>query len=148
VDGGTSDGAQHHHMHDHHHADDHDLSHAHDHNQGHPHHHSNSHDASDAHHAATHTHDRSLSTIRDIIRRADIPEPARKTAIRAFELLGEAEAGIHNVSIESIHFHEVGAVDAIVDIVCFAVGCHALGVDTFICSPLNVGGGTITCAHG
>src|SRR5262249_17391007 len=45
VDGGTSDGAQHHHMHDHHHADDHDLSHAHDHNQGHPHHHSNSHDA-------------------------------------------------------------------------------------------------------
>ena len=95
-----------------------------------------------------HTHGRSLSTIRDIICKTDIPESARKTAIRAFELLGEAEARIHNVPIETIHFHEVGAVDAIVDIVCAAVGCHALGVDAFICSPLNVGGGTIQCAHG
>jgi uncharacterized protein (TIGR00299 family) protein len=89
-----------------------------------------------------------LSQICEIIRKADIPEPARKTALRAFELLGEAEAGIHNVPIESIHFHEVGAVDAIVDIVCAAVGCHALGVDAFICSPLNVGGGMVACAHG
>jgi uncharacterized protein (DUF111 family) len=69
-------------------------------------------------------------------------------AIRAFELLGQAEAGVHNVPIESIHFHEVGAVDTIVDIVCASVGCHALGVNRFICSPLNVGGGTVKCAHG
>jgi pyridinium-3,5-bisthiocarboxylic acid mononucleotide nickel chelatase len=52
------------------------------------------------------------------------------------------------VPIESIHFHEVGAVDTIVDIVCASVGSHALGVDRFICSPLNVGGGTVKCAHG
>ena len=86
--------------------------------------------------------------IREIIAKAQISEPARKTAIRAFELLGEAEAQIHNVPIDSIHFHEVGAVDAIVDIVCAAVGCNALGVNSFICSPLNVGGGTVQCAHG
>jgi uncharacterized protein (TIGR00299 family) protein len=72
----------------------------------------------------------------------------RETAIRAFELLGEAEAGVHNVPLESVHFHEVGAVDAIVDIVCASVGCQALGVDRFICSALNVGGGTVKCAHG
>ncbi len=77
-----------------------------------------------------------------------MPQRARDTAIRAFELLGEAESGIHNVPVESIHFHEVGAVDAIVDIVCASVGCHALGVDQFICSSLNVGGGTVKCAHG
>lgn len=69
-------------------------------------------------------------------------------AIRAFELLGEAEAGVHKMPIESIHFHDVGAVDTIVDIVCASVGCHALGVERFICSPLNVGGGAVKCAHG
>lgn len=93
-------------------------------------------------------HGRTLSAIREIIQRADIPAPARETASRAFELLGEAEAGIHNVPLESIHFHEVGAVDAIVDIVCSSIGCHALRVDRFICSPLNVGGGTVKCSHG
>src|SRR4029077_14136147 len=50
--------------------------------------------------------------------------------------------------IERIHFHEVGAVDAMVDIVCAAVGAEALGVDEIVCSPLNVGGGTVKCAHG
>src|SRR5207248_4605697 len=68
--------------------------------------------------------------------------------IAIFEKLGAAESKIHNVPIEKIHFHEVGAVDALVDIVCAAVGAQALGVDEFICSPLNVGGGTVQCAHG
>jgi pyridinium-3,5-bisthiocarboxylic acid mononucleotide nickel chelatase len=136
----------------------HDDNSEHDHNHSHHHHdetHSHSHPHVETQHAASpapgganHGHGRSLSTIREIIRRADLPRTARETAIRAFELLGEAEAAIHNVPIESIHFHEVGAVDAIVDIVCAAVGCHALGVDQFVCSPLNVGGGTVKCAHG
>ena len=139
VDGAAQDSHKHN-GHDHHPHDE-VQSHAdHDHHHG-PH----DHDHQDRH---SHRHGRSLSVIREIIRKADIPESARKTAIRAFELLGDAEAKIHNVPVESIHFHEVGAVDAIVDIVCGAVGCHALGVDGFICSPLNVGGGTIQCAHG
>jgi len=62
--------------------------------------------------------------------------------------LGAAEAKIHNSDVESVHFHEVGAVDALVDIVGAAVGAEALGVDEIICSPLNVGGGTVKCAHG
>jgi pyridinium-3,5-bisthiocarboxylic acid mononucleotide nickel chelatase len=95
-----------------------------------------------------HSPGRSLSVIRDLLEHADIPEIARETAIRAFELLGEAEARIHNVPIDSIHFHEVGAVDSIVDIVCAAVGCHALQVDGWICSRVNVGAGTVQCAHG
>ena len=63
-------------------------------------------------------------------------------------MLGEAEAAIHSIPIEKVHFHEVGAVDTIVDIVCAAAGCEALGVDRWMASPLNVGSGTVKCAHG
>jgi len=93
-------------------------------------------------------HGRGLAQIREIIGKATIGEGAKETAINAFEALGAAEAKIHDSDIEAIHFHEVGAVDAIVDIVCAAVGAEALGVEEFICSPLNVGGGTVRCAHG
>src|SRR5215469_5154530 len=127
----------------------HEHPHTHNHSQGHSHIHSHSHDHHHHKHGAgEHRERRSLSAIKNIIGNSEIAAPAREMAIRAFELLGEAEAGIHNVPIESIHFHEVGAVDTIVDIVCASVGCHALGVDRFICSPLNVGGGTVKCAHG
>ncbi len=93
-------------------------------------------------------HGRGLNEIREIIGKAAIGASAKQTAIRIFEVLGAAEAEIHNSPIESIHFHEVGAVDAMVDIVCAAVGAEALGVEQFICSSLNVGGGTVKCAHG
>jgi pyridinium-3,5-bisthiocarboxylic acid mononucleotide nickel chelatase len=99
-------------------------------------------------HSHSHEHGRGLSEIREIISAASISGGAKKTAIAIFEVLGRAEAKIHNTSIESVHFHEVGAVDAMVDIVCTAVGAEELGVDEIICSPLNVGGGMVKCAHG
>jgi pyridinium-3,5-bisthiocarboxylic acid mononucleotide nickel chelatase len=95
-----------------------------------------------------HEHRRGLTEIRQIISAASISKHAKKTSLAIFEALGRAEAKIHDTSVESVHFHEVGAVDAMVDIVCAAVGADALGVDEIICSPLNVGGGTVTCAHG
>jgi pyridinium-3,5-bisthiocarboxylic acid mononucleotide nickel chelatase len=95
-----------------------------------------------------HSHGRGLTEIRELISAAPISESAKKNAIAIFEALGRAEAKIHNTSIESVHFHEVGAVDAIVDIICAAVGAEALGVEEIICSPLNVGGGMVKCAHG
>ncbi|MGA9542273.1 MAG: nickel pincer cofactor biosynthesis protein LarC [Candidatus Sulfotelmatobacter sp.] len=98
--------------------------------------------------SAPHEHSRGLREIRKIISAASISESAKKTAIAMFEALGQAEAKIHDMPLESVHFHEVGAVDAIVDIVCAAVGAEALGVDEIICSPLNVGGGVVKCAHG
>jgi pyridinium-3,5-bisthiocarboxylic acid mononucleotide nickel chelatase len=99
-------------------------------------------------HSHSHEHGRGLSEIRGIISAAAISEGAKKTAIAIFEALGRAEAKIHNTPVENVHFHEVGAVDAMVDIVGAAVGAEALGVDEIICSPLNVGGGTVKCAHG
>ena len=95
-----------------------------------------------------HSHGRGLTEIREIISKAEISDAAKKTAVAIFEALGMAEAKIHATSIEKVHFHEVGAVDAMVDIVCAAVGSEALGVEEIICSPLNVGGGTVKCAHG
>jgi pyridinium-3,5-bisthiocarboxylic acid mononucleotide nickel chelatase len=98
-------------------------------------------------HSHQHSH-RGLKEIRKIISDAKISHTAKTTAVAIFEALGAAEAKIHNVPVEEIHFHEVGAADAIVDIVCAAVGADALGVTEFVSSPLNVGGGTVRCAHG
>jgi pyridinium-3,5-bisthiocarboxylic acid mononucleotide nickel chelatase len=99
-------------------------------------------------HDHSHEHGRGVDEIRRIVGKAAISEGAKKSAIAIFEALGAAEAKIHDTDIDKIHFHEVGAVDAMVDIVCAAVGAEALAVDEFVCSPLNVGGGTVKCAHG
>jgi len=139
-----SHGNEHSHSHDH--AGEHSHSHEHveetKHGQSHDHGHEHSHS-----HSHEHAH-RGLKEIRAIINQAAISESAKQRAIKIFEALGAAEAKVHSSDIEQIHFHEVGAIDAIVDIVCAAVGAEALGVDEFICSPLNVGGGTVVCAHG
>jgi uncharacterized protein (TIGR00299 family) protein len=99
-------------------------------------------------HTHDHVHGRSLSVIRNLIQAAALDEPVKQTAIRVFELLGQSEAKIHNVPVEEIHFHEVGAVDAIVDIVATSAGIHHLNIDAWYCSPLNIGGGMVDCAHG
>jgi len=127
----------------------HEHEHSHEH-RGHSHSHpsGSSRAGAPAPHSHSHEHGRGLTEIRQIISAAAISEGAKKTAIAIFEALGQAEAKIHNTSIESVHFHEVGAVDAIVDIVCAAVGTEALEVDEIICSPLNIGGGMVKCAHG
>jgi pyridinium-3,5-bisthiocarboxylic acid mononucleotide nickel chelatase len=97
---------------------------------------------------SVHDHARGLREIRAIIEKAAIPLRAKQRAVAIFEALGAAEAKIHDWPIEKVHFHEVGAVDAIVDIVCAAAGIEALQVDEIVCSPLNVGSGIVNCAHG
>ena len=91
---------------------------------------------------------RSLTTILEIFTNSQLAPPVRERASRIFQKLGEAEAHVHDAPLEKVHFHEVGAVDAIVDIVGSCIGFHALGVERFACSPLNVGGGTAKMAHG
>jgi len=94
------------------------------------------------------TKHRSLSVILEILRNSQLAPTVRGRASAIFTKLGEAEARVHDVPLEKIHFHEVGAVDAIVDIVGACIGFHALGIEKFACSPLNVGGGTAKMAHG
>jgi len=130
----------------------HKTGHTHSHDDEHPHAkgeaHEHTHDEHTHDHSHKHTHGRSLSAIRSLIQGAKLAEPVKQMAIRAFELLGHSEAKIHNVPVEEIHFHEVGAVDAIVDIVAASAGIHHLNVGAWYCSAINVGGGTVVCAHG
>ncbi len=141
------------HSHGHSHPHDHIHSHSHDAPPGtavpheHGSHEHGSHEHGSHEHRHSHSH-RGLKEIRRIIHAAAISQTAKDRAIKIFEALGAAEAKVHNTDIEKIHFHEVGAIDAIVDIVCASVGAEALGVDEWVCSPLNVGGGTVHCAHG
>jgi hypothetical protein len=125
----------------------------HSHEHGHSHHDHAHHEHEhrhEEHHPPAHTHapHRSLSAIVEIIRRATLTESVKDRSIRAFQMLGEVEAAIHSVPVEEVHFHEVGAVDTIIDIVCAAAGAEALGVDRWLASPLNVGSGTVVCQHG
>jgi len=95
----------------------------------------------------TQTH-RSLSTILSIIEKSTLAPTVKAPAAAIFTKLGQAEAAVHDVPLEKIHFHEVGALDAIVDIVGACIGFSALGLESFACSALNVGGGTARMAHG
>jgi len=91
---------------------------------------------------------RSLNEILQLIERAGLPGTISERASNIFRRLGQAEALVHGVAIEKVHFHEVGAVDAIVDIVGAAAGFEQLGVEEFFCSALNVGAGRVDTQHG
>ena len=91
---------------------------------------------------------RSLSAILELLKGSKLAGPVCDRARAVFTKLGEAEAQVHDVPLEKIHFHEVGAVDAIIDIVGVCIGFHFLGLEKFACSALNVGGGTVKMAHG
>ena len=95
----------------------------------------------------THSH-RHLAHILRMIEKAALPQRVRENAAAVFQRLGEAEAAVHQVPIEKVHFHEVGAVDSIADIVGACLGFELLGVTAIVSSPLNVGSGTAQTAHG
>lgn len=107
----------------------------------HEHHHHHDHDHG-------HHHGRHLSTILKLIAESKLPAPVKVAASDVFQRIGEAEAAIHGIDIEKIHFHEVGAMDSIVDIVGCCLGLHKLGIDGVSIRSLPQGHGTIECAHG
>ena len=96
-----------------------------------------------------HEHEhRHLSDIVTRIGSASLPEAVKGRAIRVFRCLADAEGNVHGVSPEQIHFHEVGAVDAMIDIVGVCYGLFSLGVEHLVVSPIRLGSGTVRCAHG
>lgn len=129
------------HGHDHPHKHEHPQGDSHEHEQPHGCHHGDSH----ARHAHVH---RGLPQIRQIIRDTDMSERAKSTANRIFDILAGAEAKAHGVSMEEVHFHEVGAVDSIVDIVAAAVCLDNLDITEVIVPCLCEGQGTVRCQHG
>jgi len=95
-----------------------------------------------------HAHGVHLPQIEARIRAAGLPAPVEAGALSAFHTLAHAEAAVHGEPVDHVHFHEVGAVDALVDVVGAVAGFHALGVGRVVCAPLPVGHGQTTCAHG
>lgn len=120
---------------------DHDMNYLHGDMQMHNH----AHDHGDAH--MHHVH-RGLPEITRIIEEGDLTDGAKKLALRVFDILADAEAKAHGVPREEVHFHEVGAVDSIVDIVAAAVCLDDLAPERIIVSPLSEGTGTVRCQHG
>jgi uncharacterized protein (TIGR00299 family) protein len=91
---------------------------------------------------------RHLSHIREIIENSEVSESAKHKSIKIFTRLAEAEAKVHRTRIENIHFHEIGAMDAVIDVVGAVAGLELLNIEAVFCSPLHVGTGTVECAHG
>ena len=131
------------HAHEHHH---HDHDHEHEHHHEHHHH--------DHHHShAGHTHEhRNLDDVINIINCAEIPDTAREIAVKVFTIVAEAESAVHGRSLEEVHFHEVGAIDSIVDIISAAV-CYddikeRYDLEGVVITRLVDGMGTVRCQHG
>lgn len=135
--------------HEHHHP--HTTTHSHSHADGHTHPHTHTHAHPHEHvpeQPRHHHHHRSLPEIRALIDRSSLSHDGRERAKAMFQRLAEAEAHIHQMSVEQVHLHEVGELDSIIDIVGAVFGLSWAGVDRVVCSPLNVGGGMVQSAHG
>ncbi|OUC12276.1 MAG: TIGR00299 family protein [Alkalinema sp. CACIAM 70d] len=144
--------AGHHHAHSHHYADHPHHHHSH-HHADYPHHHHAAHSPESAEPthgqaASPNSQTRNLPDIVDLIQTAQLPDRVTAWSLAIFRQLAVAEGAVHGIAPEEVHFHEVGAVDAIVDIVGTCLGLDWLGVEALYCSALPIGGGTIWAAHG
>ena len=123
-------GHEHHHEHEHEH--DHGHEHHHDHDHGHAHHH---------HHA-------SPADIAAILAGLDVPEAVKSNAKAVYDRIAAAEAKAHGVPVAEVHFHEVGALDAVADVTGVCLAMHLLALDRVVASPVHVGSGQVRCAYG
>ncbi len=99
-------------------------------------------------HSHEHSHGRTYADIKQLIETSDLSETIKKLALAVFLEIGTAEASVHGVPLSDVHFHEVGAIDSIVDIVGGAIALDALKIDQVVVSPVSDGSGTIRCQHG
>ena len=134
------------HVHNHETDHSHEHQHTHEHQHAHEHVHTHEHQHTHEHHHA-HEH-RNLGDIYQIIDRLDSNEGVKAMAKRMFDIVAEAESKAHGISVEEVHFHEVGAIDSIIDIISVAVCVDNLGLDQIVFSPLAEGHGSVRCQHG
>ena len=139
---------EHHHDHDHEHHHDHDHEHHHDHDHDHDHEHHHDHDH-EHHHDHDHDHvHRNIGDIFAIIDQSKISDRAKQTAKDIFRIIAAAESKAHGIAEDQVHFHEVGAVDSIVDIVSAAICLDNLDITEAVVSDLYEGCGYVHCQHG
>lgn len=139
-----SHGHEHHHDHDHAHEHDHPHPHDHDHDHDHAHPHDHGHT-----HAHSHHHHAGLQEIAHIVRgHLALPQAVQDDVMAVYQLIAEAESHAHGKPVDAVHFHEVGAMDAIADITAVCLLMHRLAPDQVVVSPVHVGSGQVRCAHG
>ena len=129
------------HAHDYVHVHDHEHTHDHEHEHTHGHEHSHEHGHGHHHHAG-------MGDIRHILSHLDIPQPVRQDAEAVYQLIAQAESHAHGRPVEEIHFHEVGTLDAVTDVVAVCWLLHDLAPEQIVASPVQVGCGQVRCAHG
>lgn len=137
----------HHHDHEHGHEEEQAHEHHHDHEHDHEHHHDHDHlvDATGHHHHHEH---RGLPEITKIIEDSPLDADIKQKSLEVFQALGQAEAKVHGLPLEQVHFHEVGAIDCILDIVGTLWCLKYLGIEQIASSALHAGSGFVRCAHG
>ena len=150
---GNGDAVVHSHEHEHHHDHEHEHEHHHDHDHEHEHEHHHDHEHEHEHSHVPHEHHhhhehRGLQEVIAIIDATDMSAAAKELALKIFDIIADAEAKAHAVEKNAVHFHEVGAIDSIVDIVAIAVCADTLGVENVIVPELCEGRGTVRCQHG
>ena len=134
-------------VHLHHHDHHHDHEHAHDHDHEH-HDHDHEHHEHEHAHGHGHHHHAGMGDIRHILSHLDIPQDVREDAEEVYELIALAESHAHGRPVEEIHFHEVGTLDAVADVVAVCWLIHDLAPEQILASPIHVGWGQVRCAHG
>ncbi len=140
---------EHGHSHDHHHHEHEEHSHSHEHHHGHEHSHTHNHHHEHEHgHSHGHHHHRSYSDIAKMIKAAGFNPKVEDMALKIFRKIGEAEGLIHGLPLDKVHFHEVGAVDSIIDIIGAAILIDQLDISEIMSSPVPVGKGRIHIDHG
>lgn len=139
---GEEEGCTHHHDHHHSHDHDHHHSHNHDHDHDHDHHHDHSHSHDHEHHHS------GLADIYSMIDSMDLSDKVKTDAKAVYRLIAEAESKVHGKTMDDIHFHEVGTLDAVADVVGNCMLMEKIGADRVVVSPVHVGCGSVKCAHG
>jgi len=136
------------HEHDHHHEHGHTHEHGHHHEHEHHHNHGHHHEHEHHHEHGHHHHHRTYKDIVQLIESAGFSSEVTETALNVFKKIGEAEGHIHGLPLDKVHFHEVGAVDSIIDIIGTAILLHQLGIKNVKSSAIPVGTGRIHIDHG
>lgn len=144
---------EHAHDHEHHHDHKHDHEHEHHHDHGHEHHHDHEHEhghdhSHDHEHGHGHHHHATMAWVEHTIQETNLPPEVKEQALQVYHAIAQAESAAHGCPVDQVHFHEVGALDAVADVTAVCLLLHMLAPEKIVVSPVHLGSGQVRCAHG
>ena len=140
---------EHPHEHDHDHEHHHEHEHSHTHEHEHPHDHVHEHDHPHEHeHGHGHHHHATMAWVEHTIQETALPPEVKEQALQVYHAIAQAESAAHGCPVDQVHFHEVGALDAVADVTAVCLLMHMLAPEKIVVSPVHLGSGQVRCAHG